>query len=217
MLYRSAYRCRYSSVCFVCLWFICVCVCVFVKTMDRSWLRLLHWFVDRMHYGNMDNKDEEWEKGLWLKKFISLAQILHFFFSACVSVVFVYRYIIQFNVILFLLIFLCIIRKNALTFSIIQTKLIVDPISTCNSPEPRMNASGTTTCRLTKCDITPVDVETYTKNREKITRGKKIWKTQTHHHKSVNEKRLWKAHNKNEKQLFLLRSLPVPVHVAHFK
>lgn len=42
-----------------------------------------------------------------------------------------------------------------------QTKLIVDPISTCNSPEPRINASGTTTCRLTKCDITPVDVETY--------------------------------------------------------
>lgn len=48
-----------------------------------------------------------------------------------------------------------------LTFSIMQTKLIVDPISTCNSPEPRMNASGTTTCRFTKCDITPVDVETF--------------------------------------------------------
>lgn len=51
---------------------------------------------------------------------------------------------------------------NALTFSIMQTKLIVDPISTCNSPEPRMNASGTTTWRFTKCDITPVDVETFT-------------------------------------------------------
>lgn len=41
-----------------------------------------------------------------------------------------------------------------------QTKLIVDPISTCSSPEPNMNASGTTTCRFTKCEITPVDVET---------------------------------------------------------
>lgn len=41
-----------------------------------------------------------------------------------------------------------------------QTKLIVDPISTCSSPEPKMNASGTTTCRFTKCEITPVDVET---------------------------------------------------------
>lgn len=41
-----------------------------------------------------------------------------------------------------------------------QTRLIVDPISTCNSPEPNINASGTTTCRLTKCDIIPVAVET---------------------------------------------------------
>lgn len=41
-----------------------------------------------------------------------------------------------------------------------QTKLIVDPISTCSSPDPSMNASGTTTCRLTKCEIMPVDVET---------------------------------------------------------
>lgn len=34
---------------------------------------------------------------------------------------------------------------SRLTFSIMQTKLIVEPMSTCSSPEPRMNASGTTT------------------------------------------------------------------------
>lgn len=32
-----------------------------------------------------------------------------------------------------------------LTFSIMQTRLIVEPMSTCSSPEPSMNASGTTT------------------------------------------------------------------------
>lgn len=37
---------------------------------------------------------------------------------------------------------------------------MLEPISTCNSLDPKMNASGTTTCRLTKCDITPVAVET---------------------------------------------------------
>lgn len=47
------------------------------------------------------------------------------------------------------------------TFSMMQTKLMVEPMSTCSSPEPRMKASGTTTCRLTKCDMTPVDVDTY--------------------------------------------------------
>lgn len=47
-----------------------------------------------------------------------------------------------------------------------QTRLIVDPISTCNSPEPNMNASGTTTCRFTKCDIIPVDVETCLRNEK---------------------------------------------------
>lgn len=41
-----------------------------------------------------------------------------------------------------------------------QTKLIVDPMSTWSSPEPKMNASGTTTCKFTKCEITPVAVET---------------------------------------------------------
>lgn len=46
------------------------------------------------------------------------------------------------------------------TFSIMHTKLIVDPMSTCNSPEPSIKASGTTTCKFTKWDITPVDVET---------------------------------------------------------
>lgn len=51
-------------------------------------------------------------------------------------------------------------NKHELTFSIMQTKFIVDPISTCNSPDPSMNASGTTTWRFTKCDITPVGVDT---------------------------------------------------------
>lgn len=53
------------------------------------------------------------------------------------------------------------------TFSIMQTKLIVDPMSTCSSPEPRIKASGTTTWRLTKCDITPVDVETCKQKKER--------------------------------------------------
>lgn len=46
-----------------------------------------------------------------------------------------------------------------LTFSMMQTKLIADPMSTCNSPEPKINASGTTTCKFTKCDIIPVAVD----------------------------------------------------------
>jgi hypothetical protein len=56
---------------------------------------------------------------------------------------------------------------KALTFSIIHTKLMADPMSTCSSPEPRMKASGTTTCRFTKCEITPVDVETCVSRNEK--------------------------------------------------
>lgn len=51
-------------------------------------------------------------------------------------------------------------RMCTLTFSMIQTKLIADPMSTCSSPEPSMNASGTTTCKFTKCDIAPVEVAT---------------------------------------------------------
>lgn len=39
--------------------------------------------------------------------------------------------------------------------------MITEPISTCNSLDPRIKASGTTTCRLTKCAIMPVDVDTY--------------------------------------------------------
>lgn len=56
-----------------------------------------------------------------------------------------------------------------LTFSMMHTRLIVDPISTCNSPEPKINASGTTTCKFTKCDIAPVDVATwkYTNDNKK--------------------------------------------------
>lgn len=49
-----------------------------------------------------------------------------------------------------------------------QTKLIADPMSTCNSPEPSMKASGTTTCRFTKCDITPVGVEICKEKKEKL-------------------------------------------------
>lgn len=48
-----------------------------------------------------------------------------------------------------------------------QTKLIVDPISTCNSPEPKINASGTTTCKFTKCEIAPVDVATWKEKQKK--------------------------------------------------
>lgn len=51
--------------------------------------------------------------------------------------------------------------KTEPTFSIMHTKLIADPISTWSSPDPRMKASGTTTWRFTKCEITPVDVDTY--------------------------------------------------------
>lgn len=51
--------------------------------------------------------------------------------------------------------------KGLRTFSIMHTKLIADPISTWSSPEPKMKASGTTTWRFTKCDITPVDVDTW--------------------------------------------------------
>lgn len=58
-----------------------------------------------------------------------------------------------------------------------QTRLIVDPISTCNSPEPNMKASGTTTCRFTKCDIIPVAVETCkNQRRTKHVEQKKIKK-----------------------------------------
>lgn len=52
-------------------------------------------------------------------------------------------------------------KKGLRTFSIMHTKLIADPISTWSSPEPRMKASGTTTWRFTKCDMTPVDVDTW--------------------------------------------------------
>lgn len=38
---------------------------------------------------------------------------------------------------------------------------MAEPISTCNSPDPKIKASGTTTWRFTKCAIVPVDVETY--------------------------------------------------------
>lgn len=54
-----------------------------------------------------------------------------------------------------------IAQKGSPTFSIMHTKLIADPISTWSSPEPKMKASGTTTWRFTKCDITPVDVDTW--------------------------------------------------------
>lgn len=52
-------------------------------------------------------------------------------------------------------------KRGKPTFSIMHTKFIADPISTWSSPEPKMNASGTTTWRFTKCDITPVDVDTW--------------------------------------------------------
>lgn len=40
---------------------------------------------------------------------------------------------------------ICMQSIVKLTFSIMQTRLIVEPMSTCSSPEPSMNASGTTT------------------------------------------------------------------------
>ena len=52
-------------------------------------------------------------------------------------------------------------NERTLTFSIIHTRFIAEPISTWSSPLPRMNASGTTTCAFTKWDITPVDVDTW--------------------------------------------------------
>lgn len=55
---------------------------------------------------------------------------------------------------------------HKITFSMIQTKLMAEPMSTCSSPEPKINASGTTTCRFTKCDMMPVAVD-ICKEREK--------------------------------------------------
>lgn len=59
----------------------------------------------------------------------------------------------------FLLSIIKVLCMRFLTFSMMQTKLIADPMSTCNSPEPKINASGTTTCKFTKCDIIPVAVD----------------------------------------------------------
>lgn len=47
------------------------------------------------------------------------------------------------------------------TFSIMHTRFIADPISTWSSPLPSINASGTTTWTFTKCEMTPVDVDTW--------------------------------------------------------
>lgn len=57
--------------------------------------------------------------------------------------------------------------KALRTFSIMHTKFIADPISTWSSPLPKMKASGTTTWRFTKCDTTPVDVETCERKNNK--------------------------------------------------
>lgn len=43
----------------------------------------------------------------------------------------------------------------------IQTKLRIDPISTCNSPDPKMNASGTITSSVADCEETPDSVAIY--------------------------------------------------------
>lgn len=41
-----------------------------------------------------------------------------------------------------------------------HTKFNIDPMSTCNSPEPNMNASGIRTIRFSEIEATPVDVAT---------------------------------------------------------